>query len=103
MIDGYIFNWRYDFYPHFGGKPFFLLVMLFFVFVVLWSLLWKGLALWRAARKGQKRWFIALLITNTLGILEILYLYVFSKNIPQESLKNKNDSEETVPSVDDSK
>ena len=47
--------------------------------IVLWSLIWKGLALWKAARKGENVWFIALLIVNTLGILEILYIYAFSK------------------------
>ena len=47
--------------------------------VLVWSLVWKGLALWRAAREGSKPWFIVLLIINTVGILEILYLYVFSK------------------------
>lgn len=47
--------------------------------VLIWSLIWKGLALWKAARQGQKVWYIALLIVNTLGILEILYIYVFSK------------------------
>jgi len=32
-----------------------------------------------AARKGEKIWFVALLVINTLGILEILYIYVFSE------------------------
>jgi methionyl-tRNA synthetase len=41
-----------------------------------WSLVWKGLALWRAgAVRRDKRWFIALLIINTVGILEIIYLF----------------------------
>jgi uncharacterized membrane protein YedE/YeeE len=40
---------------------------------------WKGFALWRAAELKQKKWFIALLVINTIGILEILYLFVFSK------------------------
>jgi len=35
------------------------------------------MALWHAARKGETYWFVALLIVNTAGILEILYLYVF--------------------------
>ncbi|HPS28266.1 MAG TPA: DUF5652 family protein [Candidatus Paceibacterota bacterium] len=47
--------------------------------LLLWSLIWKGLALWRASKLGQKWWYIALLGINTVGILEILYLYVFSK------------------------
>jgi len=50
-----------------------------FVLVILWSIIWKGLALWKAAREGSKVWFVVLLIVNTVGILEILYLYVFSK------------------------
>lgn len=35
------------------------------------------MALWHAARRGETYWFVALLIINTLGILEILYLYAF--------------------------
>lgn len=35
----------------------------------------KGYALWHAARRDDKGWFIALLIVNTLGILELIYLY----------------------------
>ena len=50
-----------------------------FILVLLWTLPWKGMALWKSARTGDKKWFIAFLIVNTLGILEILYLYVFSK------------------------
>jgi hypothetical protein len=46
---------------------------------ILWTLLWKGLALWRAARNGQKAWYIALLLINTLGILEIVYILYFSQ------------------------
>lgn len=51
-----------------------------FLVLVIWSLIWKGMALWKAARLGERGWFVALLIINTLGILEILYLYVFSKS-----------------------
>jgi len=49
-----------------------------------WVLPWKGWALWRAARLKDKCWFIALLILNTLAILEILYIFFFSK---RKSLK----------------
>lgn len=47
--------------------------------ILVWSFVWKGLALWKAARKGSPIWFIVMLIVNTLGILEILYIFVFSK------------------------
>ena len=49
--------------------------------LLLWSLIWKGLALWRASKLNQKYWYIALLGINTMGILEILYLYIFSRPI----------------------
>jgi hypothetical protein len=54
-----------------------------------WSLFWKGLALWHAGRRADPVWFIVLLIINTVGILEIIYLFgvlrmkwenLFSKN-----------------------
>lgn len=50
-----------------------------FIVLLVWSLIWKGMALWRAARLGSKPWFVVLLIVNTVGILEILYIYVFSR------------------------
>lgn len=50
-----------------------------FVVLALWSIAWKGLALWVSAKKDDKIWFIALLILNTAGLLEIFYLFFFSK------------------------
>lgn len=49
----------------------------FIILIALWTVLIKGYALWHAARGGQKGWFIALLIINTLGILEVIYLIWF--------------------------
>ncbi len=53
----------------------------FLLLVGLWTLPWKGVALWKAARNAHKWWFIVLLIVNTLAILEILYIFYFSKKI----------------------
>ncbi len=50
-----------------------------FAAAFLWALPWKGVALWKAARRSQKIWFIVLLVVNTLGVLEILYIFVFSR------------------------
>jgi len=47
--------------------------------VGIWSLVWKGFALWKSAKRRQLVWFIVLLIVNTAGILEILYIFLFSK------------------------
>jgi hypothetical protein len=45
------------------------------VSVVAWSLAWKGASLWRAANEGSKPWFITLLISNTAGVLDAIYLF----------------------------
>jgi len=56
-------------------------------FIGVWSIVWKGLALWRAARKEQKPWFVAILVLNTMGLLEIIYLFLVPKL--QLSLKKR--------------
>ncbi len=50
-----------------------------FIVLMIWSVAWKGLALWKAVKNDSLKWFIVLLVVNTAGILEILYIYVFSK------------------------
>jgi len=54
------------------------------ILLAAWSLVWKGIALWKAARNGCKVWYVIFLLINTLGILEILYIFVFSKSGAQE-------------------
>ena len=36
----------------------------------------RGLALWKSSRKGEKYWFVALLVVNSVGILPLIYLVV---------------------------
>ena len=52
-------------------------IMPIFLVAMLWTIILKGYALWHAARNDQKWWFVALLVVNTLGILEIIYLIWF--------------------------
>ncbi|HUY62587.1 MAG TPA: DUF5652 family protein [Candidatus Paceibacterota bacterium] len=49
----------------------------FLAVALVWTLVLKGFALWYAARGSQKWWFVILLVVNTLGILEIIYLIWF--------------------------
>ena len=49
------------------------------VALLVWSIFWKGLALWHSGRRGESWWFLALLIVNTAGILEIIYLFAVLK------------------------
>lgn len=52
---------------------------LFLLAFLIWSLVWKGYALWTAAKKNQLTWFILILLVNTLGLLEILYVLFLQK------------------------
>lgn len=47
--------------------------------ILLWTMVWKLLGLWKSARKGSVIWFIIIGLTNTIGIIPILYIFVFSK------------------------
>lgn len=64
------------------------------IVIGIWVLVWKGLALWKAAGKKSIPWFIILLIFNTLGILEILYIFVFSKISLKRKGKDKSKKED---------
>ena len=55
-----------------GGALIFLLIV-----VSVWSVIWKGIALWKAARNNQLAWFVVLVVLNTAGILEIIYILFF--------------------------
>jgi methionyl-tRNA synthetase len=61
----------------------------FLLFFILWSLFWKGWSLWLAARRGEKGWFTALLIVNTMGLLEIIYIFAIAKRKDTKTAKNK--------------
>jgi hypothetical protein len=54
--------------------------LLLLVILVLWETVWKGIALWKAARESQRYWFVAMLILNTAGILPLLYIFVFKQS-----------------------
>jgi len=62
-----------------------------FYIIIAWSLVWKGLALWRAAKNDSKIWYVVLLVLNTVGILEILYYFVLSKP------RGKTEPKPTIP------
>lgn len=55
------------------------------VLLTLWTLPWKGIALWKSARLSHKKWFIILLVVNTIGILEIIYIFFVAKKYTVET------------------
>jgi len=56
--------------------------------IIAWTLPWKAMALWKAARNSHKKWFVALLILNTLAILEIIYIFYFAKKKNETVVKS---------------
>lgn len=56
---------------------------------VLLDLVLKGFALWRAGRRGQPWWFVALLLINSLGILPGIYLLTHAESSVKVSSKKK--------------
>jgi hypothetical protein len=59
-----------------------------FVLMAVWTLPWKGYALWLAARNNHKIWFIALLIVNTVAILEIIYIFAVGRPAMKKQKEN---------------
>lgn len=86
----------HTFQPDSFGFGFPALVPFFFVFGAI-AILLKGYALWHAAKRNDKWWFIALLIINTLGILELVYIVAIVKKYPWD--KNGVLHEEPAPKV----
>lgn len=43
--------------------------------LILWEVFWKGVGLWKAAKKGDTLWFIAMFLINFFGIIPIFYLW----------------------------
>lgn len=62
------------FLAKFGISP--VLAAVILVIVLVWTLYWKGRAMWASAKNSEKVWFVAFLLVNTMGILEIIYLYL---------------------------
>jgi hypothetical protein len=54
-------------------------MMALFAVLMVWTAIWKGIALWKSGRNGQLAWFVVLFIVNTVGILEIIYIFAFQK------------------------
>jgi hypothetical protein len=60
------------------------------IVIAVWSIAWKLIALWKSARKKNLVWFILLAFINTIGIFEILYVYIFSEmNLKKKPIKKK--------------
>jgi methionyl-tRNA synthetase len=44
-----------------------------------WEAVWKAIALWRAGNDRNLLWFVLMFVLNTVGILEIIYIFGISR------------------------
>ena len=51
------------------------MIYYFLILLIAWELYWKFKSLWLCANRGHKKWFLSILLINSLGILPIYYLY----------------------------
>jgi len=68
----------------------------FLFLIVLWTIVWKVYAAWIAARHSQKKWFVALIVLNTAGLLEIFYIFRIAK---KKWVEVKNDFRHALGSI----
>ena len=45
----------------------------------IWEAVWKAIALWRAGNDRNLLWFVLMFVLNTVGILEIIYIFGISR------------------------
>ena len=50
------------------------IIIVFIISLAIWDLVWKGFALWKAAKNDHGAWFVCIFIFKTAGILPIIYL-----------------------------
>lgn len=52
-------------------------LLMFILFI--WTIPWKVYAVWIAVKHNHKKWFVALLLLNTVAILDIFYIFKIAK------------------------
>jgi len=65
------------------------IMFILFMVLIIWSVVWKGIGLWKAAGNKHLAWFICILVFNTAGILPIIYIVFFSKKKVAKPVKKK--------------
>jgi predicted permease len=51
--------------------------------MVIWSYGWTLVGLWKAARRGQTGWYVALAIFCLPGLLAMLYVFFVAPRVPE--------------------
>ncbi|MBA2581997.1 MAG: hypothetical protein H0V01_01270 [Bacteroidetes bacterium] len=49
------------------------------IILIIWEVIWKLIAMWKAARNNHIAWFICIALINTAGILPLIYILIHRK------------------------
>jgi methionyl-tRNA synthetase len=74
--------------------------MLVMFLVIIWNMVWKGIALYKAGKNQHLGWFIVLFLINTMGLLEIIYIFAVKgqkNNNPAPAAPNVQTPAQTEP------
>jgi hypothetical protein len=52
--------------------------------ITIWDLAWRCVAVWKSTKENKPVWSIVFVLFQTIGILPILYIFVFSKMKSQD-------------------
>lgn len=61
---------------HFEQYPYLLPIL---IVVAIWELVWKAIAMWKAAKNDNKVVYVLLIILNTAGLFPIAYILINRK------------------------
>jgi len=50
-----------------------------FISLVVWDLAWRSAGVWKSTKNNQPVWSVLFVLFQTIGILPILYIFVFSR------------------------
>lgn len=53
--------------------------LLLITVLVVWELIWKAIALYKAWKKGDKLRFVLIFILNTCGLLPMIYIFLWDR------------------------
>jgi hypothetical protein len=57
------------------------------ILIAIWTIPWKGVALWKAARLSHRNWFIIILVLNSLALVDIYYIFFVAKKYTVETIE----------------
>ncbi|MGQ0827137.1 MAG: DUF5652 family protein [Bacteroidota bacterium] len=62
---------------HTAGMPGWFMPVI--IVLIIWEIIWKLIAMWKAAKNNHLAWFVCIALINTIGILPIVYIVMNRK------------------------